>query len=267
MNLIFNLFWWSIAPALVAKLLISLIVFVMGVKSIDKLEMSTLTSKSSYKFPKFFDNQTTTIRKKKLDKSKKVERIGNIVIKAIYISKSQKFVMIADGKQRVFINLNQKYKDIKLIEIGKNFAKFIRNGKYIKLFLQKQKREPNKRSMTKKRVEKTPNIVDDERYISIRRDYFDKYTKDINRFFRDIRIDELNSKDGFKGMKITFVRKNSLFDKMGLKRGDIIKEIEHEKLKSMKDVFSYYHRLKSITSLQIGLKRGKKMKEITYEID
>lgn len=69
------------------------------------------------------------------------------------------------------------------------------------------------------------------------------------------------------GLILSGIKPNSLFRKMGLRNGDIIKGVEGEEIKSMDDAINFYSRLKSASSAALQIKRRGQLRDIVYDIE
>jgi len=251
--------WWLLAPFLVATLLITGLLMALETKKSKTFAVKDAKMSYMYSFPKFF---TLTIKpKKRSNNIQKVEKLGNLVLKACYIEKGSEFVMFEEGKKSIFLNLNEEYKGAKLLEITKSSAKFLKRGKYISLVLE---------NMTKTKKNDLPmeqaKVIEDG-YISIKRTEIAKYRTNVRQALRDVRFQEIKKEKKFAGLRLSFIRRSSLFGKMGLKKNDIIESIDGKRLNNMMDLLPYYNALDNMTTLQIGFKRDNQMKEIIYEIN
>jgi len=88
---------------------------------------------------------------------------------------------------------------------------------------------------------------------------------DLKKIFRSIGIQGFN-KNGTIKYKVVRVNPKSVFGKIGLQRGDFILAVNGEKFKSMMGPVKYFNNLQNIKSMSITIKRGKKTKELKYEI-
>ncbi len=107
-------------------------------------------------------------------------------------------------------------------------------------------------------------VADDKWVIDARE--VEKATTDMNRLMTQIRVVP-NFKDGqADGFKVFAIRPGSLFSKIGLRNGDVIKRINGLELQGPEEAFEAYQRLKDETSIQIDLVRRNQNKSFTYEI-
>ncbi|MBV5278182.1 MAG: hypothetical protein J0647_03965 [Campylobacteraceae bacterium] len=271
MNLLINskfirLLWWILAPLLVAKLLISLSLFFLDTQPLQPLHVKSEKITKAYRFPDFFD--ANSLNQKTEQNSIKVEKFGNMVLKACYIEKNKAFIVVDENKKSLFLNLDESYKGAKLVEITVNSATFFKDSEYINLVLDKKTNEleiaeiDNDISIKEKTEETT-----DAKISTIKRDNLAKYTHNMNEVLKDIKVQEMTENNEFAGVQLSFIKKGSLFDEMGFEKDDIIKSVDNKKLNNIMDLLPYYNALKSTTSLKIGIERNLELKEITYEIN
>ncbi|WP_024955744.1 hypothetical protein [Sulfurospirillum arcachonense] len=260
MNLLTNsklisLFWWIFAPVVVAKLFLSVGAFFLDTNTYEPLHVKKTNTLHIYNLPKFYKKgsfRSNTVRR--------VKSFKNMHLKACYIESGKKFIVVEENKKVSFINLEEEYKGAKLIEVHSNAAVFMQQGKNITLSMQEDKSQKNSMKIYK-------DESNDEKYINIKKEDFQKYIKNPKEVVKDIRIREIIQDNSFEGLKITFLRKGSLFDTMSLKKEDIIKTINDKNITGTISLMPYYNNLKNSSALKIGLQRDGKMKEIVYEID
>jgi len=260
MNLLINLLYWLLTPILVAKLIISASLFYFDTDKLEVLHVEDKKSTNMYRFPKFFGENI--IKKQPVKESVKVEKFDSLKLKACYLEKNREFIIAIENGKTLFIDLNDEYKGAKLVEINNNSATFLKNGNEINLTLIESK--SIKTEVVKKTDIKTKA---QDGFVSVKREEFKKYTQNITQALRDIRFQEIREDKKFAGLRLSFIRKGSLFDKMGFKKGDKIRSIDSKNLDSMMDLLPYYNSLNDITTLQIGFKRDNEIKEIIYEIN
>jgi general secretion pathway protein C len=247
--------WWIVVPLLVAQFFISFFMLFIVEKKQETLYTVDKKSAYIYNFPKFF-----TPFLKQNGQLKVVKKIGNLKLKACYVEKGKEFVVISEGAKTIFVDLNDEYKGAKLISISNTSAVFLKNGERIELTLVKK-------ISFKTITDNTKTVQNDDKYISVKRDSFKKYVQNPKQALRDVRFQEIKKDKKFAGLKLSFIRKGSLFDKMKLQKGDIIKFIDGNRLQSMMDLLPYYNLLDNTTTILIGFERGVEMKEIMYEIN
>jgi len=73
--------------------------------------------------------------------------------------------------------------------------------------------------------------------------------------------------NALQGFRVSFVRKGSEFEKLGVRRGDVIKSINGEKIDSYNAAFGVYKNITNINNLSLVVERGKEEVELEYEVN
>jgi general secretion pathway protein C len=103
--------------------------------------------------------------------------------------------------------------------------------------------------------------------ISVKRSQVDTAMKDVNTLMKQIRI-RPNFKNGKPdGFRLTGIRPNSIFYKMGLKSGDVIMGVDGKDIESVDDALKFYQNLQSSSKVQLQIKRRGQLKTIDYHIE
>ncbi|MEO1958724.1 MAG: PDZ domain-containing protein [Nautiliaceae bacterium] len=174
---------------------------------------------------------------------KKSYTLKNITLKGVYISDKEKFIIISSNKKTYFINLNETFRGYKLIKITPTTAYFKKGDTIYKVSFKKIKLPPTTP------LHKIPKTT------------IKAYEKNFAKIWQDIGI--IKTKDGYK---ITFIKRGSIFDKIGLKRGDILLSINNIPLNSDANAWKAYNTLKNQHHLTLKIKRNSQIKVIEYEI-
>jgi len=168
-----------------------------------------------------------------------------------------------------------------LVGGGSNYATFTKDAKTYRVDLIKSKRTSAASSSIKpsgsshKRTPKKSakpqkvkgEITDAGDHKLIDRSLLDHYAKNMDDIYKNIGITEVKEGDTLKGFKITFVRRGSPFAKLGVKRGDIIKSINGQKIDSYNAAFETYKNIGNVENLTLVIQRGKEEMELEYEIN
>jgi type II secretion system protein C len=183
---------------------------------------------------------------------KAVETLKGVKLKAIYFNGKKGFIIIEVKGKTFFVDLGKSYKGYKLVEIGKNYAVFEKNNKKYKIEMAK---EHIKNSFSIKNSNTKNKIV-------VARKTFNEYINNFNKIWQNIGIVKIN-----KGYIITYIKPHSIFEKIGLKKGDILLEVNGRKLKSDADAWDLYKHAKDFDSFEIKILRNNKKKVLYYEMD
>jgi len=184
-------------------------------------------------------------------KQQNIEAINlkSLQLKAVYKDKKGGFVIVEDNKKTVFIDLNKVYKGFKLIEIGDNYAIFSKNNKNYKIDMEKIKNRFNVKD----------NEIESK---TISKKLFNEYKKNLSKIWKNIGI--IRTKEGYK---ITYINPKSIFAKIGLKRGDILLEVNGVELKNDKDAWNLYKNSNNFEEVEVKIKRKNEIKILNYELN
>jgi len=110
-------------------------------------------------------------------------------------------------------------------------------------------------------------IASTSRNITIKRSQIDTALQDVNTLMKQVRIQPHFQNGKPDGLRLTGVRPNSIFYKMGLKSGDIIMGVDGKNIESVDDALKFYQSLQSASRVQLQLKRRGRPKTIEYSIE
>ena len=179
--------------------------------------------------------------------------LKNIKLKAIYNNGKNGFIVIEDKKKNIFVDLNKEYNGYKLIKINNSSAIFYKNGKQYKIEFEKSKFQGNIN---------IKNSDNEQPKIKIKRKTFLEYKKNLFKIWQNIGI--IKTKQGYR---IVYIKPKSIFEKIGLKRGDILLEVNGRILKNDADAWDLYKNADKFDEFEIKIKRNNQIKVLYYEVD
>jgi general secretion pathway protein C len=200
-----------------------------------------------------------------------VSSMRGIKLLALYNASDALVVTVAKGSKTTILGKGEKIDGFELSSAGSNYAIFTKAGKEYKLSLinikssGKSSAHPRAVVPNNKRVNKKA-IVDDGGVKRIERDLLTSYTKDVDKIWKDIGISENRISGKIHGFKINFVKRGSDFEKLGLKRGDILMGLNGEELNSYGAAMGFFKDINNIENLTLTVERDGTTKEIEYEI-
>ena len=207
---------------------------------------------------------------------KKAPTIGTmqgIKLLALYNSKEVLVVTVEKMKKTKVLSKGEDIDGFKLSSAGNDYAIFKKGGKEFKLLLDKEKLKTTSSitPITSKKTKPKENIKggivdneDGEKIVS--RGLLSSYTKDIDKVWKDIGVGEHRVNGVLDGFKVNFVKRGSDFEKLGLKRGDILTAVNGQELNSYNAAFSFYKEMNNIENLTLSIKRNNQDMELEYEI-
>jgi len=272
-NKIFSTFLYLLTIIVIAKV-IWLVVSLMFLPTEGKEHIEVTRTKNLYYRTKLA-NKIKEIQKPKkvVKKAPTIGTMRGIKLLALYNSKEVLVVTVEKNKKTKVLSKGEDIDGFKLTSAGSDYAIFKKGGKEFKLVLDKGKPittssiTPIKPKKTKTKEKPKSEIVeneDGEKIVS--RGLLSSYTKDIDKVWKDIGIGEHRTNGVLDGFKVNFVKKGSDFEKLGLKRGDILKAVNGQELNSYNAAFSFYKEMNSIENLTLSIKRNNQDMELEYEI-
>jgi len=103
--------------------------------------------------------------------------------------------------------------------------------------------------------------------IKIKRSQIEDAMANMNDLMNQIKVRPYIENGAPGGLILSGIKPNSLFRKMGLRNGDIIKGVEGEEIQSMDDAINFYSKLKSASSAALQIKRRGQLRDIVYNIE
>ncbi len=202
---------------------------------------------------------------------KEVSSMRGYKLLGLYKSKDKIVVTVEKGRKTTVLVKGEDINGFVLVSAGKDYAIFKKSGEEFKLSLRNNKRTLN-RIKNKPKIKRpslksnSSTIVDDGGVKHIPRTLLTSYTKDMDKIWRDIAIVRHQTNGKLDGYKINYVKKGSDFEKLGLKRGDILVEINAEPLNSLSAAMNFFKEINSIKNLTLTVIRNGKREDIEYEI-
>ena len=204
-----------------------------------------------------------------------VVSMRGIKLLALYNSKDTLVVTVSKNRKSKVLSKGEDIDGFKLISGGSDYALFTKANKKFKLSLDDKKiKNPSSISIVKERDNRRATTSVDKKIVKrddgervISKGLLTSYTKDIDKIWKDIGIGEHKKNGVLDGFVVNFVKRGSDFEKLGLKRGDILKSVNGEELNSYNSAFSFYKDIGNIDSLTLGIVRNNQEMELEYEIN
>lgn len=205
-----------------------------------------------------------------------ISSIRDIILIAIYNGEDNTVVTLRyKGKTKV-LSSKDTINGFTLEGATNSYAIFSKANKKYKLFLKTSSKGKKAFKVNTPAyipptavVKKTESdgIIDvgDRRLVS--KSLVEHYTKNIKDVYKNIGISEIKDKTGFKGFKISFIRRGSPFEKLGVKRGDIIKSVNGIQIDSYQSAFAVYKKVADITNITMVVDRNNQEVELEYEVN
>ncbi len=267
MNLRIDSSWISriiallIMAAVIKTAMLAVSVF-LPYQGVDFVSVEEISFYDKYRPSQMFVLKTH--QKKKVVKKAPVYKLDKLLLKAIYDDPVAPFIAVQENRKVTLISKNESFKGYKLVEVHPQKAIFEKNGRRYELTFKAEKN--NKISYS----EAVPEIISDstseEKAVFIRRKQIQYYAKNYDEIWKNIKIKEIIKNRRLKGFKVTWIKKDSIFAKMGLEKGDIILGANGKTFKSLSQVFKIYNNMDKLDSLVLKIRRDNEERELEYEL-
>jgi general secretion pathway protein C len=200
-------------------------------------------------------------------KKKEYMFLSNVILVAVYAMENNSgFIVVKEKKKNntEMLSLNEQFKGYTLTKIFTTYVIFTKSSKEYKLSMIINNQKIEYQEVVTKPKKQPVEINDDS--VAIKRDVINSYVENFDKIWNDISIQEVRTAKGIDGFKVNKVRKNSIFDKLGLKAKDILKSVNNIELKSYNDAFKIYKKIDNIKDLNLKILRDGIEEEIIYEI-
>ena len=190
-----------------------------------------------------------------------VYKLDNVILMGIYKDSTMPFIAIQEGKDVVLVAKGELFKGYRLIEVHPDSAVFEKGGKRFELTFKED--GSTKQGITTA----TPEVMKaGENTVFVKRNEIRHYVKNYDAIWQNVKIKEVIENKRLQGFRVTWVKKGSIFDKVGLKKDDVIVGANNKKFKSLSQVFKLYNNMEEIDSMKLTVMRNNEERELEYEI-
>jgi general secretion pathway protein C len=200
--------------------------------------------------------------------------IKDIKLLAIYNASDVTVVTVEHKSKTKVLSKGEEINGFILEGAGNTYAAFSKNEKTYKINLIIGTK--GDRSITSRKPVPVPapsdnkvegDVVDAGDHKIVDKSLIDYYGQNMGDLEKNIGIKEIKKGNDLQGFSIAFIRKGSLFEKLGVKRGDVIKAINGETIDSYEAAFNVYKNISNINNLTLVIERDKEEMELEYEVN
>ncbi len=215
-----------------------------------------------------------TVKKKPIIATKGT--IKDIKLLAIYNASDTTVITVSYKSKTKVLSKGEAINGFVLEGAGNNYATFSKNAETYKITLMVSKKSKATMQSIKpvpsplKSTEKDKvegSVVDAGDHKIIDKSLLEHYSKNMDDIYKNIGITEVKNGKILEAFKISFIRKGSPFAKLGVKKGDVIKSINGQKIDSYNAAFGVYKNIQNINNLTLVIQRGKEEMELEYEVN
>ena len=255
----FSRIYGALIVVAVVKLLMVAAAFFLPKEGVDMAVYETDSIYARYRPSTMF--ALTKVQSEKVEEAP-VYKLDNVALKGIFNGGKMPFIAVEDGKDVILIAKNELFKGYKLIEVHSYLAVFSKDGKRFELRF-KDEGGAKDQGIT---VVKPEVIRAGERTLFVKRNEIQHYAKNFDAIWQNVKIEEVIKNKRLEGFEVTWVKQGSVFEKLGLQKGDIITGANDKKFKSLSQVFKLYNNMNQIDSIKLTILRDNQERELEYEI-
>jgi len=232
-------------------------------------------AKSLYYRVKLTPNKKAAIIRQAAPQPVVLDNMKNIKLLAIYgSSRMAVATVVSKGKTKV-LSRGEDINGFVLSHVGLYSATFSKHAKSYTLQLLNTKKSAKSSGISivpapmdhPPSTQRTGDVTDLGDHKVIDRSLLDYYANNMEEIYQNIGVSELRENGKLDGFKLTFVRRDSPFAKLGIRRNDVIQSINGQKITSYNAAFEIYKNIKNIENLTLTIKRGNEEMELEYEIN
>jgi general secretion pathway protein C len=221
----------------------------------------------NYKKYGFYSNiKNDDLSQTKENNKQPIQDLSKYNLKAIYYTNiNLGWVVLEDntGNESYILACGEKLDNYVLSKLFKNYIIFEKDKKEYKLEI-KEKESSNYQESNN---DLNQQVIVKNNGATVSRDYLNSYIKDMDKIWNNIEIGEMKNGETIYGFKINRVNKDSVFAKIGLKEGDIIKMVNDSLLSSYADAFKIYNNIENMKYINMEILRENEVMELNYEIN
>ena len=199
-------------------------------------------------------------------KSAPMENFSKYNLKAVYSTTSNGgWITIENGDNSFILSQGENIDGYVLSKLFKSYVIFEKSQKEYKLEM--KEKDNISYELTEDTDDIKQNIIVKDDLVKVNRTYLNSYVQNIDKVWNNIAINEKKIGDKIEGFEVLKVNQDSVFAKLGLKAGDVIKSINNNSLNSYADAFNVYNNIGDTRYLNIEILRNNEVVELNYEID
>jgi general secretion pathway protein C len=198
-------------------------------------------------------------------KSSQSFSMEQFILKGLYGNDKKGFIIIAQKSNPTnteIVSLGDVYNGYKLVAIKTNYVMFQKNNKDYKLELNETKEIFKSPKVNIKQIDQ-----EEKDNFTLTKSQIKSFIADPSKIWRNIKINDYKVDGELKGFKVEWIKKGSFFEKLGVKKGDVIIRANNMELTSYKAVMDLYAKWQKMDMISIVVLRDNEQKELFYEID
>lgn len=196
-----------------------------------------------------------------------VSSLKGVNLKAAVINGKNSLAVLEKNNKTKIIRLKQTYERHQLIEVQSKCVIFLNPQNQIVILKFKNKKMPSPQPMNTKStaIKHYKYIQVEPQRILVSSKLIQKFKKNPQSFAKNIDLQSFLQNKQLQGFKVSFVKKGSVFEQIGLKKEDIITAINSQPLTIIDNAIALYNRIDQIDSLYLTILRNGSENEFYFE--
>jgi len=206
---------------------------------------------------------------------KRRDTIKDLKLIAVYHDSQNNIAVIQKRGKSIVMVEGDTISGFTLKQVDIDSAIFVRGDKEYQLKLPKKNIGGYEESQTHisnpNPIHRKKYKIDKKRYensnkVQVERENIDNYMQNMDKIWKDISISDIRKNGKIDGFRVRYIRRGSMFEKLGLKRGDKIIAVNGEEIRDYSVPMKIFKNLNDIDSLSLTVERRGKRVELNYEI-
>lgn len=194
-------------------------------------------------------------------KTEKTNMLGDWKLIATYVSRKPA-AMLAKGNEVSVLSLEQELEGHKLKKVKDMSVEFTDNGgKKVELFM-----DVAYEGKPQEQVAFSDTNTAAEQEYKMTQGSIDRYLKQPEELLKTVKIMPKMNGAVFEGVEISGLTQYSFLYNFGVRKGDILTEINGKKLNSVADALSEYQKILNMREFEVKVKRDNSEKVLKYEV-
>ncbi len=204
--------------------------------------------------------------------------INALKLLAVYRSRDIVVVTILQGSLTKVLSKGDTFEGYRLEDATAREAIFTKDGKNYRIELVKAQTNGTSSVNYPKSSQAKPvpvavpnkgatNIRTEDDITTVDRNLFTHYRKNMDEIWKNIGIGEAKENGQTVGFRVNFIKRDSDFAKLGLRRGDIIQSVNGIKVDGLDKAMAVYKEMENMEDIAITIKRGDETMELDYAVN
>ncbi len=177
------------------------------------------------------------------------------------VTGSVKLALIEVNGNSQIVRIGSQVGDMKVVDIQRNYIILSKNEEKIVVSFD-YKQEASSKALSTSTETPSKSLQ-----ATIPRGELERITSDPGLMFRQIRLVPFVEGGRTKGFLFEWVESGSIFDRAGIKQGDVLLSINNQEIKSGEDAFRILQILRNESSIKLSIERGGEIMEILLRIE